>query len=198
MMVLAAIVCLVLGVLFGMYGTGGAALFLTEHSNWVLYVLMASVGISVGLNKSVFQKIRSNHIKMFLIPLAIILASVAGGWLAGLLLGIPAPEAMAVSSGLGWYSLSGVLITELFNPKVGTVAFLSNLMREIMTFCLVPVISKRLNGYTAIAPAAATSEDTTLAMLVKYTDEEVVVMAVFNGVVCSAVVPVLTRFFASL
>ena len=53
-------------------------------------------------------------------------------------------------------------------------------------------------GYAAIAPAAATSEDTTLAMLIKYTNEEVVVMAVFNGVLCSAMVPILIRFFASI
>ncbi len=199
MMVLVAIICLVIGVIFGGLGfADGFALFLTEHSDFVLYALMFSVGISVGLNKSVFNSIRAYHIKILIIPTGIILASVAGGALAGLLLGIPTAGGMAVASGLGWYSLSGVLIGELFNPQLGTIAFLSNLMREILTFCLVPVIARYLNGYAAIAPAAATSEDTTLAMLIKYTNEEVVVMAVFNGVLCSAMVPILIRFFASI
>ena len=199
MMVLIAVLCLTLGIVFGALGfADGAAVFLTEHSDLVLCLLMFSVGISVGLNRSVFRSLRSYHIRILIIPAGIILASVAGGAIAGALLGIPLAGGMAVAGGLGWYSLSGVLVGELFTPQLGTIAFLSNLMREILTFCLVPFVAKHFNGYTAIAPAAATSEDTTLAILMKYTNEEVVVMAVFNGVLCSAVVPVLIRFFASL
>ncbi|MDD6175757.1 MAG: lysine exporter LysO family protein [Firmicutes bacterium] len=199
MMVLIAVLCLTLGIVFGALGfADGAAVFLTEHSDLVLCLLMFSVGISVGLNRSVFRSLRSYHIRILIIPAGIILASVAGGAIAGALLGIPPAGGMAVAAGLGWYSLSGVLVGELFTPQLGTIAFLSNLMREILTFCLVPFVAKHFNGYTAIAPAAATSEDTTLAILMKYTNEEVVVMAVFNGVLCSAVVPVLIRFFASL
>ncbi|MEG0319096.1 MAG: LysO family transporter, partial [Niameybacter sp.] len=66
---------------------------------------------------------------------------------------------------------------------------------EILSFMLIPVIAKYCNHYTAIAPAAATSEDTTLPVLIKYTSEEVVVMAVINGVVCSMMVPILINFF---
>ena len=35
-------------------------------------------------------------------------------------------------------------------------------------------------------------------MLIKYTSEEVVVMAVFNGVICSALVPILTKLFYAI
>ena len=199
MMILVAILCLVAGVVFGALGFAhGAAAFLTVHSDWVLYLLMLSVGISVGLNRSVFGKIPAYHVKILILPIGIILASAAGGALAAVLLRIPAAGGMAVASGLGWYSLSGVLVGELFTPRLGTIAFLSNLMREILTFCLVPLLAKYCSGYTAIAPAAATSGDTTLVVLMKYTNEEVVVMAVFNGVFCSTAVPVLIRFFAGL
>ena len=199
MMILFAVLCLVSGVAFGALGVADdAAVFLTEHSGLVLYVLMFSVGISVGLNRSVFRSLRSFHVKILIIPSGIILASIAGGAIAAVLLNVPAAGGMAVAAGLGWYSLSGVLVGELFTPQLGTIAFLSNLMREILTFCLVPFVAKHFNGYTAIAPAAATSEDTTLAILMKYTNEEVVVMAVFNGVLCSAAVPVLVRFFAGV
>ena len=46
-----------------------------------------------------------------------------------------------------------------------------------------------------IAAAGATSEDTTLPMLVRYTSEETVVFAVLNGILCSALVPVLISLF---
>ena len=155
---------------------------------------MFSVGISVGMNKSVFAKIRQYHIKIFLIPAGIIVGTIAGGFVCSLLLGESIGNSMAVVSGLGWYSLSGVLVTSMINAQMGSIAFLSNLLREILSFLTIPWIAKHLNHYAAIAPAAATSEDTTLPMLMKYTSEEVVVLAVFNGVACSVMVPVLTKF----
>ncbi|WP_298736692.1 LysO family transporter, partial [uncultured Subdoligranulum sp.] len=69
--------------------------------------------------------------------------------------------------------------------------FLSNLMREIFSYLIIPYIALRLNYYTSIAPAGATSEDTTLPMMLKYTNEETVVLSVLNGMICSLFVPVI-------
>ena len=69
-----------------------------------------------------------------------------------------------------------------------------DLMREIFSFFTIPWISRHLNFYSCIAPAGATSEDTTLPMMIRYTNEETVVISVFNGVICSAAVPVLIAF----
>ena len=55
-------------------------------------------------------------------------------------------------------------------------------------------LARYLNAYTCIAPAGATSEDTTLPMLIRYTNEETVVFAVLNGIICSTFVPVLLSF----
>ena len=51
-----------------------------------------------------------------------------------------------------------------------------------------------LGYFSCIGPAGATSEDTTLPMMIRYTNEETVVISVFNGVICSAAVPVLIAF----
>ncbi len=194
-MVFIAIFSLIAGVLCGKFVFSETLLQLFSHySDVVLYILMFSVGISVGMNKSVFAKIRQYHIKIFLIPAGIIVGTIAGGFVCSLLLGESIGNSMAVVSGLGWYSLSGVLVTSMINAQMGSIAFLSNLLREILSFLTIPWIAKHLNHYAAIAPAAATSEDTTLPMLMKYTSEEVVVLAVFNGVACSVMVPVLTKF----
>ena len=48
-----------------------------------------------------------------------------------------------------------------------------------------------MNAYACIAVAGATSEDTTLPMILRYTDGETAVLSVLNGVICSAFVPVL-------
>ena len=194
-MVFIAIFSLIAGVWCGKFVFSETLLQLfSQYSDVVLYILMFSVGISVGMNKSVFAKIRQYHIKIFLIPAGIIVGTIAGGFVCSLLLGESIGNSMAVVSGLGWYSLSGVLVTSMINAQMGSIAFLSNLLREILSFLTIPWIAKHLNHYAAIAPAAATSEDTTLPMLMKYTSEEVVVLAVFNGVACSVMVPVLTKF----
>lgn len=99
--------------------------------------------------------------------------------------------ALSVAGGLGWYSLSGAAVSRLAGPEIGSIAFLASLLRELFFFFLIPFLARGLNGWTAIAPAAATSEDTTLPMLIRYTNEETAVFAVVNGILCSAVVPVI-------
>ncbi len=195
-MVMLTLVALALGLI---YGLGGWRLPLVDmlagSSDAILYVLMFSVGISVSLQRGLLQKIRAYHVRILIIPMGIILGSVLGGWACGMMTGIPAGVSMAIASGMGWYSLAGATIGKLSGPGLGSVAFLSNLMREIFSFFIIPVIALRLNRYTCIAPAAATSEDTTLPMMLKYTDEETVVLSVLNGVICSFFVPVLISLF---
>ena len=83
----------------------------------------------------------------------------------------------AIAAGLGWYSLSGVTMTDLVGAQIGTITFMSSLMREIFSFMTIPF--------------AATSEDTTLGMMIKYTDAEHVVVSLLNGTIISAAVPFL-------
>lgn len=173
------------------------SVWLTGRSEAVLIVLMFLVGISVGGNKQVFKNLKEYHWKIFMLPFGTITATLAGGWLCAVLLKLSVRDGLAVASGLGWYSLSGVMLTELAGPQLGTLAFLSNLMREILSFLLIPFIVKHLNTYAAIAPAGATSEDTTLPMLIRYTDEKTVMLSVFHGILCSAAVPILIRLIYS-
>lgn len=191
-MIVMMICSLILGLLYGMSGTEWNMLnVLSQNTDVILYTLMFSVGISVGMQKGIFAKIKEYHIKIFIIPLGIIVGSLAGGVLCALILEIPIGYGTAISSGLGWYSLAGVTISNLVNAELGSIAFMSNLMREMFSFILIPFLAVHFNNYTCIAPAGATSEDTTLPVMLKYTNEETVVLSVFNGVVCSLMVPVL-------
>ena len=167
---------------------------ISENSDIVLYLLMFSVGISVGMYEGVMKKIREYHIRIFIIPVGIIAGSMIGGVLCSFLLKMPWQHGTAIASGMGWYSLAGASIGKLGGAELGSVAFLSNLMREIFSFFLIPLIALKLNDYTCIAPAAATSEDTTLPMMLKYTNEETVVLSVLNGMICSFFVPILISF----
>ena len=157
----------------------------------ILYLLMFSVGISIGMQRGIFSKIKEYHIKIFIIPIGTILGSLLGGVICALLLNMPIGYGTAITSGLGWYSLAGVTIGNLVSAEMGSIAFMSNLMREMFSFLIIPFLAVHLNYYTCIASAGATSEDTTLPLMLKYTNEETVVLSVFHGVICSLMVPVL-------
>ncbi len=191
-MVFLALGALILGILLGAVPFLAEILKpLSDHTDWILSLLMISVGISVGLHRGIAVTLRQQHVKILLIPVGIIAGSLAGGVLCALVMDYPVREAVSIAGGLGWYSLAGVSIGNLAGAEAGSIAFMSNLMREIGSFFMIPYLARHFNACTCIAPAAATSEDTTLPMLMRYTNEETVVLSMFNGIVCSAVVPVI-------
>ncbi len=157
--------------------------------------LIFAMGISLGGGGRFFASlafIGGQSLLFCLVPTAgIIAGSLLGGLLCAFLVNWPVNEALSVAGGLGWYSLSGAAVSRLAGPEIGSIAFLASLLRDLFSFFLIPFLARGLNGWTAIAPAAATSEDTTLPMLIRYTNEETAVFAVVNGILCSAAVPVI-------
>ncbi|MDO4590354.1 MAG: lysine exporter LysO family protein [Slackia sp.] len=195
-MIAIAVGALVLGVVAGLVPVPLAPVdFLVAHSDWVLVFLMFCVGISVGGSKGLIGKIKQYHVRVLIIPFGIVAGSIVGGLIAAPLCGLSLPVGGAIASGLGWYSLSGVMLTGIAGAEVGSITFLANLLRELISFFSIPWIARHLNYPTCIAPAGATSEDTTLPMMIRCTNGETVVLSVVNGVICSALVPVLIEFF---
>ncbi|WP_242823723.1 lysine exporter LysO family protein [Pseudoflavonifractor capillosus] len=190
---------LVLGLAYGFFGIeNGLISTIAQNTNIVLYVLMFSVGISIGMHEGILQKIKEYHIKIFIVPLGIIAGSLVGGLLCSAIANIPVNYSMAIASGMGWYSLAGATISKLVGAEMGSIAFMSNLMREVFSFGIIPFLAVYFNYYTCIAPAGATSEDTTLPVMLKYTNEETVVLSVLNGMICSFFVPILISIFLNL
>lgn len=194
--IIAAIVALLIGIVVGAVSGVGGTSALEIGSKVLLYALMLSVGISVGANRQMLAKIRTYDFRILLVPLGAVAGSLAGGAVAALFLRDSLQAGMVVAGGMGWYSLCGIVVTELMGTEMGTVAFLSNILREIVAFCLIPFLVKHLNLYAAIALAGATSEDTSLPVIMRYGGEDTVFVAVLNGVLCSALVPVVLNALA--
>ncbi|WP_099189125.1 lysine exporter LysO family protein [Tepidibacter mesophilus] len=167
-------------------------------STLALNLLILSVGIDLGENKAVFEKIKERGFKILLIPFSVVIGSCIGGIICSFIYRIPINVSLSISCGFGWYSLSAVILSKICSAQVGTIAFLSNVFREMLSVILIPIIAKRMNHITSIAPAGATSMDSTLPIIVKCTDEETVVMAFINGAVLSILVPVLVPLVYNL
>ena len=194
-MSIAILVVLVLGIGAGYILPENISGFIDSASSYMLLILLFSVGIDMGLNKEVFTRIKELGFKILLIPAGVSIGSLCGGFLTSFLTNVSVREGLAISAGLGWYSLSGILITEAGNPVAGTIAFLSNVFREMLTFIVVPFIASHMNYYCAIAPAGATAMDTTLGIISRNTNATVAVLSFVSGVICTLVVPVLVPIF---
>jgi len=165
---------------------------------WALAFLLFMIGIDLGRNKGVIIKIKSQGIKILLIPISIALGSILGASFAGIILGMPFNESSAVGAGFGWYSLSSIILTQMYNAEIGTLAFLTNVFRELFAFIVIPLIARYIGKYEAIAPGGATTMDTTLPLIAKSVGGEVVVMAFISGATLSMLVPVLVPLLIKL
>lgn len=160
-------------------------------TNYALYFTLFAVGIDLGLNKEMWKQFMSIGRFVFIAPLGVTIGSVLAGMLTGRLLGWTFWEGGAVGAGFGWYSLSGVMISELHSVALGTIAFLSNVMREIISILIIPFLAKRVGQFTLVAPGGATTMDTTLPIIAAVGPPGIAIIAFINGVVLSTLVPIL-------
>jgi len=131
---------------------------------------------------------------VLLVPAAVAAGSLLGAGLAAPVLAMPLKEVLAVGAGLGWYSLSGPLIAQIYNAELGTIAFLANMSRELLAFVIIPLVARIAGSVAAIAPGGATAMDSTLPVVTKVTDSKTGLMAFVSGLVLTLVVPVLIPF----
>lgn len=131
----------VLGFLLGLTGLS----FLqhaTEASEYTLIFLLFLVGIQLRNNGMSLRQIVLNRRGM-IVAMVVMASSLLGGILNAFILGLPLKTGLAMASGFGWYSLSGILLTESFGPVIGSAAFFNDLCRELLAIMLIPGLVRR-------------------------------------------------------
>lgn len=157
-----------------------------------LYFMVAVGGIEIGSNRELLRKIFTPHNLLLAVgtPLLVILGSFAGGWLSSFITGMSLYDTFLVTAGLGWYSLSSVVVSTMYSNELGAVSFLSNMLRETSAFILIPLLG-RFNKLLAVAPGGAGTMDSLLPIMIRSTDMHTGMFAFINGLILSLVVPVL-------
>lgn len=156
-----------------------------------LCLLLVGIGISLGSQIEVLSRLRLLGWRIILVPALVAAGSIGGAALAGIFLGMPLREASAIGAGFGWYSLSGVLLAKIHSVETGALAFLTNVTREVLSFILIPLLAARFGNLAAVAPGGATTMDTTLPLISRVTDTDTTIIALVNGTILSAMVPLL-------
>jgi uncharacterized membrane protein YbjE (DUF340 family) len=185
----------VAGVLLGISKMLPDQLIKTDLSMYALYGLMFLVGIGIGADKNSWSVIRQMNIKIFLVPLGVIIGTLIGTASVSIFLPeLKLSEVLAVGAGFGYYSLSSLFITQISGETLGVIALLSNILREIITLLATPLLVQYFGKLAGIASGGATSMDTTLPVITRFSGKEWSIISVFSGVVLTLLVPFLVTF----
>ena len=181
-----------------------------DMHNWslcILYALMLQVGIGIGSNRGLQQELKKLSPKMLLVPAATIIGTLAFSAAASLLLRQWSVfDCMAVGSGFAYYSLSSILITQFKEPSIGlqlatelgTIALLSNIIREMMSLVGAPRIRKYFGQLAPISAAGVNSMDVLLPSITRCSGKEVMPIAIFHGILIDLSVPFFVNLFCNL
>ena len=157
-----------------------------------LYFMVFVAGIEIGGNRHIIKKICNPQsiLLAVAIPTAVTIGSLGGAALSAFVTGMEMRDALLVGSALGWYSLSSVVISTLYSVEIGTIAFLANMLREVLAFLAIPLLIQ-INNFLALAPSVAATMDSGLPVVIKYTNIHVGLFAFINGLLLTLLVPVL-------
>ncbi|WP_318387847.1 lysine exporter LysO family protein [Enterobacter sp.] len=167
----------------------------SEASEYTLIFLLFLIGIQLRNNGMTLKQIVLNRRGM-IVAVVVLVSSLGGGVINAFVLDLPLKAGLAMASGFGWYSLSGILLTESYGPVIGSAAFFNDLGRELVAIMLIPALVRRSRS-TALGLCGATSMDFTLPVLQRTGGLEMVPAAIVHGFVLSLLVPILMAFFSA-
>lgn len=162
-----------------------------------LCVLLFFVGLDLGRAGTVVENFKKVGIRILAFPIASIIGCLGFAALASLILPMSAKDSVAVASGFGWYTLAPVIISD-YSAELSAVAFLHNVMREMLGIILIPIVAKRLGFIEACSLPGAAAMDVCLPVLEKSTNSDTAIYAFVMGVVLSIAVPILVPIIIAL
>ncbi len=184
-------------------GALGGYFFLTPEHKPILDTILLNAlnitvliaGFDIGGNRQLIKKmINWKTVGLMLaVPLGVTIGSLGAGVIMGKILGLATHDALLISAGMGWYSLSSVVIATMYNTEIGTIAFFTNFLRELGAFIFVPFLAR----FTSVACAAvggATVMDSTLPVLIKSAGVPVGIIGFTSGFILTLVIPFILQF----
>lgn len=187
------------GLLLGIFRLLPETLFNEEISFYVLCCLMFTVGFSIGQQGNFVRQFRRLNPRIVFLPLFTIVGTWLGALAVGFFIdGFSLFDSLAASSGFGYYSLSSILITRYKGVELGTIALLSNIVREIFTLLFAPLMVKYFGKLSPISSGGATTMDTTFPVIIQTAGNDYALVSIYHGFIMDFSVPFLVTFWCSL
>lgn len=168
-----------------------------ESANtYALMLLVLLVGVQLGSSGITLRKVLINRRGVETFVLITVSGLIGGALFALLMPGVKFTQGLALASGFGWYSLSGIVMTGAYGPIWGSVALVNDLAREFFALMFIPLLMRR-HPSAAVGVGGATSLDFTLPVIQNSGGLVVVPLAISYGFVINVAAPFLMVFFSS-
>jgi uncharacterized membrane protein YbjE (DUF340 family) len=182
----------------------GSLLGLTATLDWpirdildlVLPLLVFSIGVS--LSKTDLQKIFKTQYKLMVFPFVSLFGAFLASILVAKLFDLDVKNSVLAGSAMGFYSVPAAIASAKVSTLSGTIVLLTNLLREMLTIITAPLLSKLSNKYSLIATGGATTMDVSLPIIRKVAGEDLVPLALINGIILTIIVPTVITLLTAI
>lgn len=197
-MTLIIIACVAIGMVFGFFF--GNRIFESPESfdqagAWAITIglclLLVFVGLDLGLDANLGKNMRQAGLRVLAFPAVNVVGSLGAAALCTLFVPLTLRENLAVGAGMGWYSMAPGLIMDAGHVTASAICFMTNVLREITGFVLIPTIARKIGAVECIGIPGAAAMDVCLPLVERSTNGNVAVYSFVSGVILSLAVPVL-------
>ena len=160
----------------------------------LLYILIFFVGVDI-ITINLVNTWKSPQV--IAIPVLIIFGSFIGGITGSLILNENLFTTLALSSGYGWFTLSGIMISSKLGPEYGATALLTDLFRELIAIVLMYLYGHKY-ARECIGAGGATTMDSTLPIIKQTCHAESLPIALVSGFILTLLAPVMITLMLSM
>ena len=160
-----------------------------------LCVLLIFVGLDLGIEGQVINNFKNAGLRILALPVAVALGTMVGAVVCSVLLPVSMGESLAIGCGFGWYSLGAGILMDAGYMTAGAISFMHNVMREVFSIILVPIVARYVGYVEAIALPGAPGMDVCLPIVERSTSGTVAVYSFISGLALSLSVAFLVPLF---
>lgn len=166
--------------------------YLNSIISGILFVVLFIIGFQLRQQGISIGQVLANRTGI-MISFIIVVSSICAGIISACLLGLGSKEGLMLSSGFGWYTVSGILTAKFISHQAGAASFFIDFLREIIAIVLIPIFGRK-NAVPFIAYGGATSLDFTLPVIKVNLGDDAVPIAITSGMILTVLVPILIPF----
>lgn len=182
------------------------AVDLERISSYALYALLFVVGVNVGLDSSLVKTMRELPLRVLFVPIIALVGTLVGSvaafyvlkWCGLLLPELSLHKILTLDAGMGYYSITTIMVGQVWGAEIASIALLVNLLRELTTVLGAPLLSRLFGRYAATSLGGATSMDTSLPIIMRTDGNAMVPVAAYTGIFLTVAVPFILSLLLSL
>ncbi len=156
--------------------------------NISLVLLYTGAGVSLASARTAFDYLKKLGLRILLMPVAIFLGGILSGAVFGKILGVDLLWSVTASASMGYYSLPGAFMTEAYGVEAGVYGFMVNVLRDVCTIILMPLLTRISKG-APIASGAGGCMDTMFVPVSRAVGPELSLVALLVGALVTVIVP---------